>query len=210
MRVDAALPANEAALVHGGAGVDRRTAGIVAAAALNELLIQNRLGWNDAVAPGSRLAKLCGRLGSDYEAEREAAYDHAVRLILRRRATWSDLVRLPDALKRCPVETNRLARNGSREADAALETASPRFTEAAPPVPDCPANISPPEENWGTTIQRLYERVAWRSETEHARLDALQISLANGHALTKEDACWLREIWWYAELCDPGPGRNSE
>jgi hypothetical protein len=77
--------------------------GLAAAVGLNALLIAHRLGWEDVIAPRSRLARMCGQLGSTFPAEREAAYHHAVRLLMERRSRWSDYVRLPNEVKRAVI-----------------------------------------------------------------------------------------------------------
>jgi hypothetical protein len=202
--LDAALRVTDAARLPDGPQAERRRAGIAAATSLNDLLIRHRLGWDDVVVPGSRLAKLCGRLGSAYAAEQEAAYDHAVRLILQRRTTWSELVRLPDRLKGLPSALDRaVARRGGAAG------AQPRRDAPAPAArPDAPSAshsfaTSPPEADWITTVQRLKEHAAWRSEAEYARLDTLECRLFAGHAMGAEDAIWLRDLWWYAELHSP-------
>lgn len=183
------LPANEAGLVASraemGAEAERRSAGLAAAAGLHDLLARHRLGWGDVLPPGSRLAKLCGRFGSDYPAEREAAYDHAVRLILRRRATWSALARLPEALQRLAAEPA-----GPNPGAASLPQAPP-----------------PPEQNWLATVQRLKACATWWTAAESALLEALDRRLVGGRSIGAADAKWLRDLWWEVELNDSEPPR---
>ncbi len=225
--LDAALDA--AASAPGRDKDARRAAGIAAATGLNDLLIRHELTWDDVVPPGSRLAKLCGRLGSEYPAEREAAYDHARRLLLGRRATWSDLVRLPASLACEALTREALTREGIGRFPAAAPHARP--PHARPPHtrpsparsphardgeglargvrPDAggpasrPTVVSPPEEDWTATVQRLKAGAALRSDAESVLLAALERGLAEGHAISVEEARWLRDIWWRAELHDP-------
>lgn len=152
--------------------------GLAAAVELNSLLLRHHLVWDDVAGSGSRLAKLCGRLGSDYQAERAAAYHHAVHLIRRRRTTWTALVLLPEAL---------------------LTEARP--TAAPPPPP----GEAPPDENWIVTIRRLNVRAAWRSDAEHIFLESLEHGLAEGQFIGAAEARWVRDIWWEAELNNPEP-----
>lgn len=151
--------------------------------ALDALLTRNRLGWADVLAPGHRLAKICGLLGSDFPAEHEAAYRHALRLILLARSTWSALVQLPPGLDGAP----RLARS---EGPALL------------PDDDGPTP-SAPEVDWLTTIRRLKARTAWRSAEERLLLEALEGRLAAGETIAPGDARRFRDMWWCAELNDP-------
>ena len=210
---DALAAAASASGAPGGAAGSRRAAGMAAARGLNDLLIRHALVWDDVVAPGSRLAKLCGRLGSDYEAEREAAYDHALRLLLRRRATWSDLVRLPETLMReaagrpsARLSPGRsLAREGAGVARRTPPGAAVRAAGASSRPAQRPAVASPPEEDWMATVRRLKVGATWRSDAEHALLATLERSLAEGHAISAEDARRLRDIWWRVELNEPAP-----
>ena len=173
--LDAALPHEDGPLP-GAAEVELHRAGLSAAIGLNELLIEWGLGWQDVVIPaGGRLALLCGRLGSAYEAEQEAAYLHAVRLIRRLGGPWSRLVHLPEGVAGAP-------------AAIALQ-----------------ASVLPPEEDWPSTVASLLSRNAWRSEAEHGLLEALGPRLAAGKAPTAEEARRLRDMWWSAELNAPEP-----
>ena len=49
-------------------------------------------------------------------------------------------------------------------------------------------------------MQRLRADAAWRSDSERALLAALEHGLAEGQAISVEEARWLRDIWWRAEL----------
>lgn len=167
-----------------------RVAGIAAAISLNALFIRNGLGWNDVVRSSNRLAKLCGALGSDFEAERAAAYDHAVRLIMRSASTWSLLVQLPVMLQNTSPSHDRLHPK---------ITAPVRMPKPIPHPFQSPS-LSPPEHDWITTVHRLQERRAWRSQEEHIFLAALEASLIEGHAPADEVARRIRNIWWWAEL----------
>jgi hypothetical protein len=167
----------DAGLAHGaGDPSPAWEAGLAAATRLNALLAQHHLGWHDVVAPGTRLAKLCGRLGSEYPAEREAAYRHAVRLILRSQTSWSALVGLPEAL-----------------------SSPPAAIAPPPPAPD----ETPPEESWIAIVRRLNRRAAWRTATEQTFLASLEDGLASGQDIGAVEAGWVRDIWWDAELNDP-------
>lgn len=179
-RLDAALPSGERPGDKAGPAANRG-AGLAAAAGLHDLLARCRLGWDDLLPPDGRLAKLCGRFGSDYPAEREAAYDHAVRFIVRGGATWSALIRLPEALRR-PA--------------AAPANPIPFASVPAPP---------PPEADWLTTVRRLKARAAWWTTTQSAFLDAAERNLADGGAVGAADAKWLRDLWWEVELNDLDP-----
>jgi len=216
--LDAVLHATNAARFQEPAAAERRNAGITAATRLNDLLILHRLGWDDVVAPGSRLAKLCGRLGSAYAAEREAAYDHAVRLILHRGTTWSELVRLPERLKGGPSALDRAVAQNARARGAPVRRhdTPPSAPPPSAPSPAAPAAsasrsfaTSPPEVDWITTVQRLKEHAAWRSESEYAALDALECRLFAGDAVSTQEAIWLRNLWWYAELHSPAAAEET-
>ena len=174
--LDVAIPADGARIAPGSADEQRHLAGFAAAIGLNELLIAHGCIWDEVMdAPDSRLAKICGRLGSRDEAERKTAYDHSVRLLQRQNMRWSDLVRLPPAL-----------------------------AEARVPVA-LPASVLPPEQDWLTTVAGLLARAAWRSSPEHNLLLAAAARVAEGRAIGDEEARQLRDMWWAAELnsCNP-------
>ncbi len=182
--LDAALLDEQAS---GGGG--RPALGLAAATRLDRLLRRYHLVWDDIVAPGSRLAKLCGRLGSEFEAERAAAYDHAVRLILSQRRTWSALAHLPEAVA------------AAAEIEADAMAAEPFLTG----VPEVGLAIQPPDGDWMTSVQHLRQRAGWRSNAEYQWLLALEQRLASGAVIDPAEASQLREIWWYLELNTPGP-----
>ena len=169
--LDAALPAGGAPAGPEAAEAQQHEAGVAAAVSLNDLLVEHDRSWDDVIGePGTRLGKLCGRLGSTYEAERAAAYDLAVRLLCRRGARWSDLVRLPQDL-----------------------------AEALVPL-SLPTSVLPPEDDWQEKVQLLEARAAWRSDRERDLLRALGARLAEGRAISNAEARLLRDIWWSAEL----------
>lgn len=167
-----------------------RIAGLAAAISLNALFIRNGLGWNNVVVSSNRLAKLCGALGSDFEAERAAAYDHAVRLIMRSASTWSLLVQLPVSLQNISPSHNR----------PHPKIAAPVWMPKPIPHPFQSPSLSPPEQDCVTTVHCLQERRAWRSQEEHIFLADLEASLIEGHAPADEVARRIRNIWWWAEL----------
>ena len=181
--MDAALRRDAIVFELGRLGADRQTPGLAAAVGLNQLLVMHGIGWDAVVAPDSLLVKLCGRLGSAFEAEREAAYAHALRFILRHRTTWSDLVRLPNGSPGRPPPVKPVA--------------APNVSR--PSVP-------PLEEDWNLTVERLEARCTWRSDAERALLETLEIELASGEALSLAAARWLRDIWWWADLNTPNSG----
>jgi hypothetical protein len=177
-----------------------RAAGMAAAIALHRLLAAHRLVWDDVVTPASRLAKLCGCLGSDYAGEQSAAYDHAVRLLRRRRATWSSQVRLPVAPPRALPSAPR---------------AAPAVAPAPPPARAAPRRqwdehatgptgpiAAPPETDWITTVRQLQMRAGWPPDMDHHRMDSLARRLVEGEAIDARDARWLRDLWWWQELND--------
>lgn len=214
VRLDAALAGGDAL----------RHDGLVAATELNRLLVAHRLTWDDVAGAGTRLAKLLGRLGSEYPAEQEAGYDHAVRVILGRHSRWSLLIRLPPWLpeprhaptppppqsppifaapppEMAPRPAHTIDLPDLAMADGLVDelvTEPPLSPLAYPPV-------TSPDGDWLTTIHRLRERGAWRSEREHALLDALELELAAGGTLSDAAARRLRDIWWDAEMNDPMP-----
>jgi hypothetical protein len=103
--LDATFPPSNASIALGSAEAQRQAAGL-AAISPNEVLIAHGYSWNEvASAPNTRLAKICGHLGSRYEAERKAAYNHSVHLLLHRNVCWSDLVWQPSGL---PLFSNRI------------------------------------------------------------------------------------------------------
>lgn len=174
--LDIASPLGDAPITPGSAEEQRHAAGFAAAVGLNELLIEQGCIWDEVMGvPDTQLAKICGRLGSRNEAERESAYNHSVRLLQRQNMRWSDLVRLP-----------------------------PMLAEAYAPVA-LPASVLPPERDWATTIAGLLERAAWRSPPEHAFLVEAAACVAEGRAIGNEEARRLREMWWAAELDSRGP-----
>lgn len=194
--LDRALSADKALYRSVGGSQVRRPEGLAAAVALNKLLSRNRLGWSDVLAPGNRLAKICGLLGSDFPAEHEAAYTHALRIIAMGRSTWSALVSLPPGLDRLPDED---AASSSPSADS-NPTLLAELTEPTP---------SAPEADWPTTVMRLKTRMAWRSDAERLLLDELDSRLANGEPIATPDARRLRDMWWFAELNDPVPEETT-
>lgn len=172
--LDAALPTGGAPAEPHAAETQQHQAGVEAAVTLNDLLVEHGRSWDDVIGePGTRLGKLCGRLGSSYEAERAAAYGHAVRLLCRRGARWSSLVRLPQDL-----------------------------AEALVPL-SLPTSVLPPEDDWQATVRSLEARVAWRSDRERDLLRVLGAGFAEGYAISNADARQLRDIWWSAELIRP-------
>ena len=169
--LDAALPAGGAPTGPEAAETQRHEAGVAAAVSLNDLLVEHGQSWDDVIGePGTRFGKLCGRLGSSYQTERNASYDHAVRLLRRRGARWSDLVRLPQDLAKALVPLS------------------------------LPTSVLPPEDDWKQTLQSLETRTAWRSDQERDLLRALGARLAEGGAISNPEARILRDMWWSAEL----------
>jgi hypothetical protein len=169
--LDTALPIDGAPTEPDAAETQQFEAGVAAAVSLNDLLVKHGRSWDDVIGElGSRLGKLCGRLGSTYEAERAAAYDHAVRLLRRRGVQWSSVVRLPQDL-----------------------------AEALVPL-SLPTSVLPPEDDWRETVRLLEARAAWRSDRERDLLRALGARLAGGHAIDNVQARHLRDMWWSAEL----------
>ena len=150
---------------------------------MDALLSRHRLTWDDVITPAGRLSKLCGRLGSSFDGERGAAYDHALRFILSGHATWSRYIHLPGPIAAAPADPAQ---------DPPAET---------PPAPV----VSAPDDDWLTTVQRLRQRKAWRSASEHALLNELEQELAAGQTLSATDARRVRDIWWYAELQTANP-----
>ena len=172
--LDAALPTVGAPAEPGAAETHQHQAGVAAAVTLNDLLVEHGRNWDYVIRePGTRFSKFCGKLGSTYEAERAAAYDLAVRLLCRRGARWSDLVRLPQDL-----------------------------AEALVPL-SLPTSVLPPEDDWQATVRSLEARAAWRSDGERILLRALGARLAEGHAFSNAEARQLRDMWWSAELRAP-------
>ena len=169
--LDKALPAGNARVRPEGRDARQQAAGLLAAIGLNELLIAQGRCWHEIVgASDGRLAKLCGRLGSSYQAEREAAYDHSVRLLQRRNRRWSDLVRLPPELAAACVRVT------------------------------LPVSLLPPDQDWPATVAGLLVRAAWRSPPEHDLLQRLQLRFEAGGAVGAEEARQVRDMWWSAEL----------
>ncbi len=183
------LAALDAALA-GGSDPERHAAGLAAAIRLSDLLGRHRLVWNDVMTPDSRLAKLCGRLGSAYPGEQAAAYDHATRLIRERRSSWSEMVCLPKALRDA-------AAPAPGEHAQELPT---RPQDAGTPPSGLPAGLSAPDGDWPTTLARLLARAAWRTEAEKQLLQRMQRRLDQGLPIAEDDALQVRDIWWDAEL----------
>lgn len=130
------------------------------------------LSWQEVLPRLPTLAKMCGRLGSAYPAERAAAYGHALRELARHRHTWSSAVRLPGE---------------PRGATGAVAPAAPR----AP---------SPPDADWITTIRDLLRRAAWRGAAERDLLHELERQAMQGRDPARAHALLVRDIWWQAEL----------
>ena len=169
--LNAALPAGGAPAGPGAAETQQHQAGLAAAVSLNDLLANHGRSWDEVIRePGTRFGKLCSRLGSTYEAERAAAYGHAVRLLCQSGARWSSLVRLPRDLAAAPVHLS------------------------------LPTSLLPPEDDWQATVRSLEARAAWRSDRERNFLPALGAMLAEGHAISNAEAQQLRDMWWSAEL----------
>lgn len=184
--LDAAMPSPFLA-----ASAEARFRGIAAAVTLNVLLSRYRAGWDEVVVRPARLARFCGPLGSDFPAEREAAYDHCVRLLLRSGLTWSLALRLPASV-------------------ATADAAQAGWTEDAPksrpgPTADLPMSHTPPapDGDWPATLQKLIERRAWCSPEDRRFLGTLAASLARGHRIDLREARAVRKLWWAAEIDPP-------
>lgn len=187
--LDAVAAADRAACQSGEDG-GRRLAGLGPALRITALLLHHRCGWADMLTDEPALAKLCGRLGSEFRAEQEAAYVHALRHLARHGQRWSALMRVPAAL--CGV----------------LQTPPEAFPEPrAATRTDTPVQPShpPPEGDWAMTIDWLIIQRAWRGERERARLHALAAQTIVGGTPDDADAVWLRELWWQAELLTTVP-----
>ena len=163
---------------------NRRLSGMSAALRLNALLRERGCGWGDVVGRDAVLAKLCGRLGSDFAGEQEAAYVLAMRRIDRLGLRWSEIATLPTAL-------------------LAARPVAAEAAEAPPPGDHHDYVHQPPDGDWPTTIAGLLLHVAWRDDDERLRLDALAAQVDAGGSVTDADAVWLRELWWQAELLVP-------
>lgn len=177
VELDAAIPLDSAVLVT-APGPERRLTGLAAAVVLSDVLRHHRLGWLDVMRSELRLAKLCGRLGSDFPGEREAAYVHAVRFIVAHHTSWSATIRFPATLHSEPRRPSTLA-----------ESSLPRF--------------SAPEGDWPTTVRTLRARSVWLSPGERQLLDAVESRFLTGGALNRGEAIRLRNMWWKTELNDP-------
>lgn len=179
--LDAALPSPFLA-----ASVEAHSHGISAAVTLNVPLSRYRAGWDEAVVRPAQLARFCGPLGSDFPAEREAAYDRCVCLLLRSGLTWSLSLRLPASM-------------------ATADAAQVGWIKDAPksrpgPTADLPMSHAPPDGDQPATLQRLIERRAWRSPEDRRRLGTLAGSLARGHQIDFREARTVRNLWWSAEM----------
>lgn len=188
--LDAAMPSPFLA-----ASAEARSRGIAAAVTLNVLLSRYRAGWDEVVVRPARLARFCGPFGSDFPAEREAAYDHCVRLLLRSGLTWSSALRLPAAAD--------AARSG-RTANAPKSRPGP--TTGLPTLHVPPS----PEGDWQATLQGLIERRAWRSPENRKFLETLAALLARGHQIDLREARAVRNLWWSAETGSPSNSLGLE
>lgn len=204
-QLDAAAAGDCATLQIGGDGQDgpapdRPLNGLAAALRVTAWLLRHRCGWADVLIEEPALAKLCGRLGSAFDAEQEAAYVHALRYLVRHRRSWSTLIRMPAALGGVPGQ--RLLQ----------DVATPRGQPGAAPWAEIPVQPChpPPEGDWATTVAWLIEHRAWRVAGERTLLDGLAAQLAAGEEINDADAVWLRELWWQAELLAAGSSAAAE
>ena len=162
--------------------------GLPPARAIDALLRHNRLTWHDLLPHHPTLAKICGRLGSDYPGEREAAWRHAVRELHRRNESWPTAAVLPATL----------ARPRPGDDDAPMPATPPVFYEPRPRR-EAPA----PDGDWLTTIRGLLERGAWRTEAERDLLHDLECMALDDGQIAAAHRAVVRDIWWVAELADP-------
>jgi hypothetical protein len=165
--------------------------GLPPARAIDALLRHNRLTWHDLLPRHPTLAKICGRFGSDFPGEREAAWRHAVRELIRRHDSWPTAIVLPATLAPPPP----------RDDDA------PMPVPATPPVfyePRKRREAPAPEGDWLTTIRGLLQRGGWRTEAERDLLHDLERMALAGDPLADAHRALVRDIWWLAELADPG------
>jgi len=192
--LDAAMPGAQPSASAPGA----RARGLAAAAALGDLLAFHRSSWAEVAVGPPRLARFCGRFGSTFPAEREAAYDYSVRLLARAGLTWSSAFRLPPPMS---------ASGASRPPQDAPATAVPAFAAVRggrpgqSPVPHVP---SAPDGSWAATLQGLLDGRALQSAEDRSFLVALLVAVAAGHQVGLQEARTVRNIWWAAEI-DPPP-----
>jgi hypothetical protein len=165
--------------------------GLPPARAIDALLRHNRLTWHDLLPHHPTLAKICGRFGSDYPGEWEAAWRHAVRELHRRHDSWPTAVVLP----------------------AMLAPPRPGDDDAPPPAPATPPvfyeprkrrEAPAPDGDWLTTIRGLLQRAAWRTGGERDLLHDMERVALGGGDLAAAHRAVVRDIWWHAELADPG------
>jgi hypothetical protein len=192
-RLDAAASADIAACARAAAAqtaaapaeAEWALAGLPAALRVTALLLHHGCGWADALIGEPALAKRCGRLGSEFHAERQAAYIHALRHLAQRRRSWSAVMRAPPELCR--------ERAGAPAHAAARSDPSP----------------APPERDWATTIAWLAAQRIWLDASQCAALEHLQSRVACGSAPDPAEAAWLREMWWRIELRASPPAPDA-
>jgi len=163
--------------------------GLPPARAIDALLRHNRLTWHDLLPRHPTLAKICGRFGSDFPAEREAAWRHAVRELGRRQDSWPTAAVLPAMLAPPRPDDD--------------DTPPP---PVAPPVfyePRTRREAPAPDGDWLTTIRGLLQRAAWRTGGERDLLHDLERIALGGGPLAAAHRAIVRDIWWQAELADP-------
>jgi hypothetical protein len=198
-QLDAAAQTDLAASQRAGTDADGAgggLAGLAAALRLTALLQRHGCGWADALAGEPSLAKRCGRLGSAFGAERQAAYVHALRYLARRRRVWSAVVQVPSALRREPGA-------------AAVRPVPP--TDARPrPGARADRTPAPPEGDWASTIAWLAAQRVWLDASQCAAVEYLASRIAEGAAPDRAEAAWLREMWWRVELRAAQPTEDPQ
>ena len=164
---------------------DPPLAGLPLVRRLTALLLAQRCGWADIVTDDPVLAKICGRFGSAFPAEQEAAYIHALRHLRRRRSSWQSVLRVP----------------------AVFGAAVPGMAAAA--AASTTPSRAPPEDTWLATVEGLLARAIWHDESERLRLARLAARASADDALDDVDAEWVRDLWWDAEVRAPSAAVSS-
>lgn len=161
--------------------------GLPYARAVGELLAHQNLAWSDLLHPHPALARICGLLASAHAGERAAAYRHALRWLLRAKATWLTASSVPAVLSRtAPI-------GPPSESSDPFPPWNPAEAESEP------AELGWTAREWSSTLRWLIEVAAWRDPYERNLLHELERVVGGGGRMPAGYAQRVRDILWFAE-----------